>query len=64
MLSIIESLLIFVAVSESILGLLRKGFIGLVSCIDSMKNKKISTISFILTGLAISRFLPDMDNSY
>ena len=56
MLSIIESLLIFVAVSESILGLLGNGFIGLVSCIDGMKNKKISTISFILTGLAISRF--------
>lgn len=54
MLSITESL-IFVAISESISELLGNGFIGLVSCIDCMKNK-ISTISFILAGLATSRF--------
>ena len=55
MLSIMESLLIFVAITESILELLGNGFIGLVSCIDCKKNK-ISTISFILAGLATSRF--------
>ena len=38
------------------MGLLGNGFIGFVSCIDGMKNKKISTISFILAGLATSKF--------
>ena len=56
MLSIVEGLLIFVAVSESILGILGNGFIGVVSCIDCVKSKKISTVSLILTGLASSRF--------
>ncbi|XP_055252446.1 taste receptor type 2 member 10-like [Moschus berezovskii] len=56
MLSIVEGLLVFVAVSESILGILGNGFIGVVSCIDCVKSKKISTVSLILTGLASSRF--------
>uniref|UniRef100_A0A8D1ZVP7 Taste receptor type 2 n=1 Tax=Sus scrofa TaxID=9823 RepID=A0A8D1ZVP7_PIG len=55
MLSIVESLLIFISVSQSILGFLGNGFIGLVTCIDCVKNKNISMISFILTGLATSR---------
>ncbi|EPQ08156.1 DNA-binding protein A [Myotis brandtii] len=40
MLSIAEGLLIFIAVGESILGVLGNGFIGLVNCIDCVKNKK------------------------
>uniref|UniRef100_A0A673TNR6 Taste receptor type 2 n=1 Tax=Suricata suricatta TaxID=37032 RepID=A0A673TNR6_SURSU len=55
MLSIVEGLLIFIAVSESILGVLGNGFIGLVNCTDCVKNKKFSMIDFILTGLATSR---------
>ncbi|XP_026358204.2 taste receptor type 2 member 10 [Ursus arctos] len=55
MLSILEGLFIFIAVSESILGVLGNGFIGLVNCIDCVKNKKFSMIGFILTGLATSR---------
>lgn len=56
MLNIVEGLLIYVAVSESVLGVLGNGFIGVVSCIDCVKSKNISTVSLILTGLASSRF--------
>ncbi|XP_046921429.1 taste receptor type 2 member 10 [Lynx rufus] len=55
MLSIVEGLLIFIAVSESVLGVLGNGFIGLVNCMDCVKNKKFSMFGFILTGLATSR---------
>uniref|UniRef100_A0A8C3WDK0 Taste receptor type 2 n=1 Tax=Catagonus wagneri TaxID=51154 RepID=A0A8C3WDK0_9CETA len=55
MLSIVEGLFIFISVSESILGLLGNGFIGLVTCTDCVKTKNFSMISFILTGLATSR---------
>ncbi|KAM9684281.1 taste receptor type 2 member 10-like [Dama dama] len=55
MLSIVEGFLFFVAVSESVLGVLGNGFIGLVNCIDCVKNK-ISTLSLILIGLSSSRF--------
>ncbi|XP_074214014.1 taste receptor type 2 member 10 [Camelus bactrianus] len=55
MLSVGEGLLLFVAVSESVLGVLGNGFIGLVNCTDCVRNKKFSMISFILTGLATSR---------
>ncbi|XP_004468333.1 taste receptor type 2 member 10-like [Dasypus novemcinctus] len=55
MVGVVESIFIFVALSESILGVLGNGFIGLVNCADCVKNKKISMIGFILTGLAISR---------
>ncbi|XP_055971069.1 taste receptor type 2 member 10 [Sorex fumeus] len=55
MLSIGESLLLFAAISESILGTIGNGFIGIVYCIDCVKNKKLSMIGFILTGLATSR---------
>ncbi|XP_010369699.1 taste receptor type 2 member 10 [Rhinopithecus roxellana] len=54
MLSVVEGILIFVVISESAFGVLGNGFIGLVNCIDCAKNK-LSTIGFILTGLAISR---------
>ncbi|XP_049740792.1 taste receptor type 2 member 10 [Elephas maximus indicus] len=55
MLSAIEHTLIFITVCESVLGVLGNGFIGVVNCIDCVKNKKFSTIGIILTGLAISR---------
>lgn len=55
MLSIVEGLLIFIVVGESILGVLGNGFIGLVNCIDCVKNKNFSVISLILIGLATSR---------
>ncbi|XP_008561479.1 PREDICTED: taste receptor type 2 member 10-like [Galeopterus variegatus] len=42
-------------ISESILGVLGNGFIGLMNCIVCVKNKKFSIIGFILTGLSISR---------
>uniref|UniRef100_Q645V0 Taste receptor type 2 member 10 n=3 Tax=Pongo TaxID=9599 RepID=T2R10_PONPY len=54
MLSVVEGIFIFVVISESVFGVLGNGFIGLVNCIDCAKNK-LSTIGFILTGLAISR---------
>ncbi|KAM6162657.1 taste receptor type 2 member 10 [Erethizon dorsatum] len=53
--SAVEIFLIFVVTSESVLGVLGNGFIGLANCIDCVKKKKFSLICFILTGLAISR---------
>ncbi|XP_005379672.1 PREDICTED: taste receptor type 2 member 10-like [Chinchilla lanigera] len=53
--SAVEIFLIFVAITESVLGLLGNGFIVLVNCIDYVRKKKFSLICFILTGLAISR---------
>nr|XP_019600242.1 PREDICTED: taste receptor type 2 member 10 [Rhinolophus sinicus] len=55
MLSTVEGLLIFIVVTESILGILGNGFIVLVNCIDCVKNKKFSVIGLILIGLATSR---------
>lgn len=55
MLNIAEGLLISVVVGESILGVLGNGFIGLVNCIDCVKNKNFSVIGLILIGLATSR---------
>ncbi|CAK6443677.1 unnamed protein product [Pipistrellus nathusii] len=55
MLSIAEGLLIFIVLGESILGVLGNGFIGLVNCIDCVKNKNFSVIGLILIGLATSR---------
>ncbi|XP_012289713.1 taste receptor type 2 member 10 [Aotus nancymaae] len=54
MLSVVDGIFIFVVISESVLGVLGNGFIGLVNCIDCVKHK-FSMIGFILTGLAISR---------
>ncbi|XP_003934560.1 taste receptor type 2 member 10 [Saimiri boliviensis] len=54
MLSVVDGIFIFVVISESVLGVLGNGFIGLVNCIDCAQHK-FSTIGFILTGLAISR---------
>ncbi|KAM8777517.1 taste receptor type 2 member 10 [Rhynchonycteris naso] len=55
MLSIVERLFIFIAISESILGILGNGFIGLVNCMDCVENKKFSVIGLLLIGLATSR---------
>ncbi|XP_002752226.3 taste receptor type 2 member 10 [Callithrix jacchus] len=54
MLSVVDGIFIFVVISESVLGVLGNGFIGLVNCINCVKHK-FSLIGFILTGLAISR---------
>nr|ALG93479.1 taste receptor type 2 member 7 [Nannospalax galili] len=55
MLSTAESILLCVVTTESVLGVLGNGFIGLVNCIDWIRSKKFSKINFILTGLVISR---------
>ncbi|XP_004693333.1 PREDICTED: taste receptor type 2 member 10-like [Condylura cristata] len=55
MLNTVEVFLIFVVISESILGVLGNGFIGIVYCIDCVKKRKFSMIGFILIGLATSR---------
>ncbi|XP_021114359.1 taste receptor type 2 member 10 [Heterocephalus glaber] len=51
----VEIFFIFVATSESVLGVLGNGHIGFVNCTDCITKKKSSLICFILTGLAISR---------
>ncbi|XP_003510595.1 taste receptor type 2 member 104-like [Cricetulus griseus] len=55
MLSAAEGILLFVATTEAVLGVLGNAFIALVNCADWIKNKKLSKIGFILMGLAISR---------
>ncbi|XP_031236867.1 taste receptor type 2 member 107 [Mastomys coucha] len=55
MLNAAEGFLLCVATSEAVLGVLGDTFIALVNCMDYTKNKKLSKIGFILTGLAISR---------
>uniref|UniRef100_A0A4X2KVC9 Taste receptor type 2 n=1 Tax=Vombatus ursinus TaxID=29139 RepID=A0A4X2KVC9_VOMUR len=40
---------------ECLVGILVNGFIGLVNCIDCVKTTRVTSIDFILTGLAISR---------
>lgn len=55
MLSVAEGVFLFVATSEAVLGVLGNTFIALVNCMDCARNKKLSKIGFILTGLAISR---------
>ncbi|CAI9166254.1 unnamed protein product [Rangifer tarandus platyrhynchus] len=49
----------FLAVStgEFILGVLGNGFIGLVNCIEWVKNGKVSSADFILTCLAVARII-------
>uniref|UniRef100_A0A8C9DJK8 Taste receptor type 2 n=1 Tax=Prolemur simus TaxID=1328070 RepID=A0A8C9DJK8_PROSS len=54
MLSVVEGIFLFIAIIESILGVLGNGIIGLVNCTDCVKNK-FSMLGFILSGLAISR---------
>ncbi|XP_005073014.1 taste receptor type 2 member 104-like [Mesocricetus auratus] len=55
MLSAAEGILLFVATSEAVLGVLGNTFIALVNGMDCARSKKLSMIGFILTGLATSR---------
>ena len=55
MLSTMEGVLLSVSTSEAVLGIVGNTFIALVNCMDYNRNKKLSNIGFILTGLAISR---------
>ncbi|XP_059112934.1 taste receptor type 2 member 114-like [Peromyscus eremicus] len=55
MLSAAEGVLLSIATSEAVLGVLGNGFIACVNCTDCTRNKRISKIGFILIGLAISR---------
>ncbi|XP_031239933.1 taste receptor type 2 member 114-like [Mastomys coucha] len=54
-LSAIEGVLLSIATSEAVLGIAGNTFIALVNCMDCTRNKKLSNIGIILTGLAISR---------
>ncbi|XP_036106735.1 taste receptor type 2 member 7-like [Molossus molossus] len=47
--------LMIIAIGEFSVGILGNAFIGLVNCMDWIKNKKIAPIDLILTCLAISR---------
>ncbi|XP_066109279.1 taste receptor type 2 member 7-like [Saccopteryx bilineata] len=47
--------LMIIAVGEFSVGILGNVFIGLINCMDWIKNKKIASIDLILTSLAISR---------
>ncbi|CAO2606910.1 Taste receptor type 2 member 106 [Lemmus lemmus] len=53
--TIVEGILLCFATSASVLGVLVNGFILRKTCIDYVRQKKCSKISFVLTGLAISR---------
>ncbi|XP_028636918.1 taste receptor type 2 member 114-like [Grammomys surdaster] len=55
MLGAMEGVLLSVATSEAVLGIIGNTFIALVNCMDCTRSKKLSSIGFILTGLAISR---------
>ncbi|XP_012516714.1 PREDICTED: taste receptor type 2 member 8 [Propithecus coquereli] len=50
-----ENIFVIIITGEFIIGMLGNGYIGLVNWIDWNKKKKISSIDFILTNLAISR---------
>ncbi|XP_020827578.1 LOW QUALITY PROTEIN: taste receptor type 2 member 7-like [Phascolarctos cinereus] len=53
--SVLESIYVIVASGECLVGVLANGFIGLVNCIDCVKTRRVTSLDFILTGLAISR---------
>ncbi|NP_076486.1 taste receptor type 2 member 114 [Rattus norvegicus] len=55
MLGAMEGVLLSVATSEALLGIVGNTFIALVNCMDCTRNKNLYNIGFILTGLAISR---------
>ncbi|XP_014596041.1 taste receptor type 2 member 7 [Equus caballus] len=50
-----KSTLMIIAAGEFSMGILGNAFIGLVNCMDWIKNRKIASIDIILTSLAISR---------
>ncbi|ELK16882.1 taste receptor type 2 member 7 [Pteropus alecto] len=51
----VKNTLMIIAAGEFSMGILGNAFIGLVNCMDWIKNKKIASIDLILTSLAISR---------
>ncbi|KAM9003138.1 taste receptor type 2 member 7-like [Sarcophilus harrisii] len=53
--NVLESICVAVTSGECLLGVLANGFIGLVSCIGCIKTRRVTSVDFILTGLAISR---------
>ncbi|XP_051010570.1 taste receptor type 2 member 104-like [Acomys russatus] len=55
MLSAVEAILLSVATSEAMLGVLGNSFIVFVNCMDWVRNKKLPKVGFILIGLATSR---------
>lgn len=55
MLSAAAGVLLSVATAEAVLGVLGNSIIALGSCLDWARNKKISKIGFLLTGLATCR---------
>ncbi|XP_004717728.1 taste receptor type 2 member 8 [Echinops telfairi] len=55
MLSIEDSIFMIIITGALIVGLLGNGFIGLVTCIDWVKKKKLTSIDYIFTSLAFSR---------
>ncbi|XP_075409455.1 taste receptor type 2 member 8 [Tenrec ecaudatus] len=55
MLSIEDSIFMIIITGEFIAGLLGNGFIGVVTCIDWFKKKKLTSIDYILMSLAFSR---------
>ncbi|XP_003934558.1 taste receptor type 2 member 8 [Saimiri boliviensis] len=55
MFSAADSISIILITGEFIIGILGNGYIGLVTWIDWIKKKKISTLDCILTNLVISR---------
>ncbi|XP_021512292.1 taste receptor type 2 member 104-like [Meriones unguiculatus] len=55
MLSAVGGVLLFVATGEAVMGVLGNTFIAVVNLTDYAKNKTLSKICFILTGLATSR---------
>ncbi|XP_027451187.1 taste receptor type 2 member 8 [Zalophus californianus] len=55
MLSTEDNIFVIIITREFIIGMLGNVYIGLVNWIDWIKKKKISSIDYILTSLAISR---------
>nr|XP_004668693.2 taste receptor type 2 member 7-like [Jaculus jaculus] len=51
----VDTTLMLIAAAEFSVGILGNVFIGLVNFMDWIKNKKITSIDYILTGLALSR---------
>ena len=53
----IQAAFLVVAAGEPVLGMLGNGFIGLVNCIEWVKNGKLSSADVILTSLAVARII-------
>ncbi|XP_014438149.1 taste receptor type 2 member 8-like [Tupaia chinensis] len=51
----IKDFLVIILTAEFLIGMLGNGYIGLVNWISWIKKKKISSIDYILTNLALSR---------